>query len=131
MKDQEFKFKSEMEDQDLKYELRIKDLERMVEILKGEVTEAKKNAEALLLHAELNLTEEKSKAAAHLAEEKSKTATLQRALDHQLEVLELRMKVLKLEHAAELADKLAEKDRRIAELEETNRRLGKNFPDAA
>ncbi|KAG2759401.1 hypothetical protein PC129_g24155 [Phytophthora cactorum] len=45
------------------------------------------------------------------------------------------LRVLKLEYDAQLtetlAEKLAEKDLRIAELEEANRRLGKNFPEAA
>lgn len=55
-----------------------------------------------------------------MSNEKSKLALLEQQISRQTDTMELRMRVLALE-----------KDRRIAELEEANRLLSKNFPEGA
>ncbi|KAG7377254.1 hypothetical protein PHYBOEH_000961 [Phytophthora boehmeriae] len=120
----------EMKEQDHEYKLRIKDLESMIEVLKERIQNA--------------VADEKAKAAVlliQLTEEKSKVSMLQQQMTSKLENMELRQKIAAIEHAAEIKEKdtqLKDRDRlieelraRTNELEETNRRLSKNFPEAA
>ncbi|KAK1929342.1 Uncharacterized protein P3T76_015096 [Phytophthora citrophthora] len=64
----------------------------------------------------------------------NKVSMIQQQSTSKLENMELRQKIAAIEHAAEIKEKdrlNGELRARIHELEETNRRLSKNFPEAA
>ncbi|KAK1928954.1 Uncharacterized protein P3T76_015594 [Phytophthora citrophthora] len=156
IKEQEHKYKLHAKDSEHEYKLRIKDLESMIEVLKERIQNAvadeKAKATVLLSKLEqrlaardIQLIEEKGKVSMLQQEMTNKVSMIQQEMTNKvsmiqqqstskLENMELRQKIAAIEHAAEIKEKdrlNGELRARIHELEETNRRLSKNFPEAA